>query len=202
MESLAYTFLEMFQAILPWEDISRKNAYQREKELWTGHDIAPKLPPVFGDFLDYTRGLKYEEEPDYARWREAFGALTSESTSMGPVTMPAYSFLRRSESPISSSSDSEPEDDENVSGDSDDDYLPISASGSEPQRVAICNLFGDEDTIVRDNIRLIKQIPLMLTPDLRNGNERLSAPTAVDEDSLIRQTACLSLVDHVPSVIS
>jgi hypothetical protein len=36
------------------------------------------LSPVFGTFLEYVRGMQFDEEPDYERWRDRFRSLVSD----------------------------------------------------------------------------------------------------------------------------
>lgn len=133
----------MVQGALPWEGMHLKKTIQREKELRLGHDLAINLPPVFGDFLDHSRGLEYEEEPDYSRWRAAFRTIASESILMVFVAIPAHTFFKRSTTFVPES-ETESEDEENVGGDSDDDWVPV-CSGSAPYGVSASNVFGDED---------------------------------------------------------
>jgi hypothetical protein len=42
------------------------------KAQWTGVKLGAGLEPEFGDLLDYSRGLKFDQIPDYKLWRTRF----------------------------------------------------------------------------------------------------------------------------------
>ena len=48
---------------------------KRAKSSATPEDLCRGLPPEFEEFLRYCRRLKFQECPDYARWREEFREL-------------------------------------------------------------------------------------------------------------------------------
>lgn len=87
MESLAYILLFLLRGDLPWRRHSRgrgtifgKLAQVREKKLaWTGSRLALGLPAEFGQLLDYARGLRFDEQPDYDGWRLKFRTLFEQS---------------------------------------------------------------------------------------------------------------------------
>ncbi|KAI0721131.1 kinase-like domain-containing protein, partial [Cerioporus squamosus] len=82
IESLSYTLLALMASRLPWDlrNADSRLSTQRKriavflrKRLWTGvwfAGLGDLL--VFGEFIDYARGLEYGEEPDYGGWREHF----------------------------------------------------------------------------------------------------------------------------------
>ncbi|KAJ7207066.1 kinase-like domain-containing protein [Mycena pura] len=170
MESLAYTFLEFALPVgtLPWHDIRKFTIIGLEKEAWTGAELAADIPPVFGNFLDYTRGLRFEEEPDYLRWRKAFSGVVSDPSLAGLATERA--FEKRVVPHAVASSDSE--DDYGVSAESDDNWYPV-CSGPAPHGVAVRNLFGDEDTLIFKAASLMTDVPTMPSRDIYNNNEQL-----------------------------
>ncbi|KAJ6617396.1 hypothetical protein B0H10DRAFT_2218547 [Mycena sp. CBHHK59/15] len=95
-------------------------------------------------------------------------------TKRDPITHDARTFVKRVDvdAPTIASSESEGEDD--VSASSDDGWLPI-CTGPAPQGVALRNLFGDEDALILEAVSLMTHVPMMLTCDIYNNNERLIA---------------------------
>ena len=71
LESLAYSLIYFTNGYLPWQGLRVKNKdekYQRilEKKINTKvEEICKELPKEFITFLQYVRGLQYEEKPDY-----------------------------------------------------------------------------------------------------------------------------------------
>ena len=71
LESLAYSLIYFTNGFLPWQGLRVKNKdekYQRilEKKINTKvEEICKELPKEFITFLQYVRGLQYEEKPDY-----------------------------------------------------------------------------------------------------------------------------------------
>ena len=66
----------MLRGELPWQDycfrgtIFGRYAHIREKKrAWTGSRLAEGHHPVFGQLLDYARGLEFRETIDYGRFR-------------------------------------------------------------------------------------------------------------------------------------
>lgn len=58
-------------------------AHIREKKrAWTGSRLAEGHPPVFGQLLDYARGLKFNDPLDYGRFRTQFEGL-QQASSLG-----------------------------------------------------------------------------------------------------------------------
>lgn len=74
MESLAYTVVFLLRGSLPWQRMSPNEIFPA-KQLWSGNDLGFGYPPVFGDFVNYTRGLNFEDKPDYAEWKGRFQSL-------------------------------------------------------------------------------------------------------------------------------
>jgi hypothetical protein len=81
LESLAYTILSLLKESLPWEICRngtikhRENRIRKKKRTWTGARLCKGLPEEFGYFVDYARGLAYEQEPDYKHWKHKFRVL-------------------------------------------------------------------------------------------------------------------------------
>lgn len=155
MESLAYTVTDILRGSLPWEEESRIGVFHA-KQLWSGHDLGFGYPRIFGDFVDYTRGLKFESEPDYDRWMKAFRSLITSSDSDVEVgkslrDKPGTSLGEIPELPESKSPWFTPYD---------LDYVPIHTMPS--ARVPTTrDLIGDEKATVRRNLAVIEQLPEM-----------------------------------------
>ena len=80
LESLGYVFLYFMKGKLPWQNLksSGKNKYEAiaEKKASTPiHVLCQSVPVEFQMFLQYTRGLKFDEQPDYSYLRMLFRVL-------------------------------------------------------------------------------------------------------------------------------
>ncbi|KAL1757758.1 kinase-like domain-containing protein [Schizophyllum commune] len=76
MESLAYTIVDLLCDDLPWGDPEcPASEILTLKQSWSGPAICTGYPAVFGEFVDYTRSLAFEETPDYAGWKHRFLAI-------------------------------------------------------------------------------------------------------------------------------
>eukprot|EP00603_Paraphysomonas_imperforata_P014579 CAMPEP_0114472208 /NCGR_PEP_ID=MMETSP0104-20121206/12253_1 /TAXON_ID=37642 ORGANISM="Paraphysomonas imperforata, Strain PA2" /NCGR_SAMPLE_ID=MMETSP0104 /ASSEMBLY_ACC=CAM_ASM_000202 /LENGTH=367 /DNA_ID=CAMNT_0001646165 /DNA_START=145 /DNA_END=1248 /DNA_ORIENTATION=- len=81
LESLAYCFLYFLKGKLPWQGLkaaNRKKKYEYilDKKTNTPPEVLCRgLPVEFCKFLVYTRGLKFDETPDYAYLRQMFRDL-------------------------------------------------------------------------------------------------------------------------------
>jgi hypothetical protein len=98
LESLAYTLLFLLRGDLPWQKhgehgtVLGRIAHIREKKgAWTGSRLAKGHPPVFGQLLDYARGLKFNESLDYGRFRALFAGLLQESNDSESTHVPLES---------------------------------------------------------------------------------------------------------------
>ena len=115
------------------------------------------LPEVFGEFIDYTRSLGFEEEPYYKLWRQRFSAVDPELQGYplydpskggamvgrrlgGAATTPAV-LQRQPSSHVS---------------DHDFDWIGMSTWG-ERFDVAPEDLFGDEQAMVRQQLQAIEE---------------------------------------------
>lgn len=153
----------MVQGSLPWKGVYNRIAVYQEKESWTPNE-----------FLDYARGLEYDEEPDYPRWREAFSSLAN-STSAPTEHLFTHRIARP---PPGSSYSSDPESDGEDNRDGkpsasrDDDCDPLWTSIA-PEGVPKRHTFRDEDALIRENVPLMKQIPVMLLNELKNTDEKI-----------------------------
>ncbi|KAF8155737.1 kinase-like domain-containing protein [Crassisporium funariophilum] len=84
LESLAYVLLYLIRGDLPWGGLCEHGtsvgriAQIREKmPRWNGARLSRGYPPVFGELVDYARGLDFIEAIDYERFRALFEQLAS-----------------------------------------------------------------------------------------------------------------------------
>ncbi|KAJ7743144.1 putative casein kinase-1 hhp1 [Mycena metata] len=73
LESLAYAALFLLRGDLPWRSGPDSESTQRSmarirnsKAECTGAALATNFPPEFGELLDYSRQLKFDQIPDYS----------------------------------------------------------------------------------------------------------------------------------------
>ena len=89
MESLAYTIAELLCKDLPWGKLDDEDDdVFAVKQTWSGPEICADYPSVFGEFIDYTRSLRFEEKPDYEGWRTRFLSLAPEIQG-APLYLPS-----------------------------------------------------------------------------------------------------------------
>ncbi|XP_045533436.1 casein kinase I-like isoform X2 [Pieris brassicae] len=81
MESLGYVLMYFNRGSLPWQGlkaITKKQKYERisEKKMSTPVEVLCKgFPAEFAMYLNYCRGLTFEESPDYMYLRQLFRIL-------------------------------------------------------------------------------------------------------------------------------
>ncbi|XP_012321017.1 casein kinase I [Aotus nancymaae] len=81
MESLGYVFMYFNRTNLPWQGLkamTKKQKYEKisEKKMSTPVEVLCKGFPVeFAMYLNYCRGLRFEEVPDYMYLRQLFRIL-------------------------------------------------------------------------------------------------------------------------------
>ncbi|KAK0450539.1 putative casein kinase-1 hhp1 [Desarmillaria tabescens] len=91
LESLAYIALFLLRGHLPWKPRSREESQLRSQEIvrlmkssCSGKDLSEGFPAEFGDLLDDSRSLDFDQLPDYGRFRRLFGSM-AEGRSDGPL---------------------------------------------------------------------------------------------------------------------
>ena len=78
LESLGYLLLYLLLGRLPWQghlSRSKEDKYYRIKQIkksTTAEELCQGLPPQFEEYVNYTRGLKYESDPDYNYLKNLF----------------------------------------------------------------------------------------------------------------------------------
>nr|KAF6491923.1 hypothetical protein HJG59_003411 [Molossus molossus] len=81
MESLGYVLMYFNRTSLPWQGLTaatKKQKYEKicEKKMSTAVEVLCKeFPAEFAVYLNYCRGLRFEETPDYAYLRQLFRTL-------------------------------------------------------------------------------------------------------------------------------
>ncbi|XP_027039016.1 casein kinase I-like [Pocillopora damicornis] len=81
MESLGYVLMYFARSSLPWQGLkaaTKKQKYERisEKKMSTPVEVLCKgFPAEFAMYLNYCRGLKFEEAPDYMYLRQLYRIL-------------------------------------------------------------------------------------------------------------------------------
>ena len=76
MEALGYVLMYFMRGSLPWQGLkagTKKQKYAKisEKKMSTPVDVLCRgYPPEFAMYLNYVRGLRFEEAPDYAYLRK------------------------------------------------------------------------------------------------------------------------------------
>ena len=79
MESLAYLLIYLFKRILPWQRLDISNdvqnrcyyIYEYKKKILADF-LCKKMPKEFAEYLQYTKSLQFEEEPNYNYARSLF----------------------------------------------------------------------------------------------------------------------------------
>ncbi|XP_008047102.1 casein kinase I [Carlito syrichta] len=81
MESLGYVLMYFNRSNLPWQGLkalTKKQKFEKisEKKMSTTVEVLCKgFPPEFAMYLNYCRGLRFEEAPDYMYLRQLFRIL-------------------------------------------------------------------------------------------------------------------------------
>lgn len=81
LESLGYVLMYFNRGSLPWQGLRATNKRQKyekisEKKMSTSVEVLCKgFPPEFAMYLNYCRGLRFEESPDYMYLRQLFRIL-------------------------------------------------------------------------------------------------------------------------------
>ena len=83
LESLGYVLMYFLRGSLPWQGLkayTKKQKYEKimEKKISTPIDVLCRgYPQEFSTFLNYTRGLRFEDKPDYSYLRKLFSAIVA-----------------------------------------------------------------------------------------------------------------------------
>lgn len=81
LEAVGYTLVYFMKGKLPWQGLSGKKCQIKEVKVATPLDeLCQDLPSQFLTYLEYCRGLSFEETPDYDYLRGLFRDLLVETT--------------------------------------------------------------------------------------------------------------------------
>ncbi|KAM5536434.1 hypothetical protein V8D89_009870 [Ganoderma adspersum] len=72
VESIAYTLVKLLTGTLPWADAETAEEVLPILYAHSGRTLCHGYDDVFAQFVDYARGLRYDETPKYQHWRQAF----------------------------------------------------------------------------------------------------------------------------------
>jgi len=78
LESVGYVLMYFLRGNLPWQGLkvrSKDDRYKKileKKKATTTEELCKDFPQEFFDYVDYTRNLGYEDNPDYDYLREKF----------------------------------------------------------------------------------------------------------------------------------
>ena len=141
---------------------------------WTGPKLCGGYSPVFGEFLEYTRGMQFEEAPNYAGWSARFRSLVSvegEPLLYDPSDRkpPLVGSIPGAVSPSLSQFGLDPppdSEDEDSLPDSDDGWVPTS-SWPAPERIKEEDLLGNEKEVIARELEIFDEPPEMDEPYLQ-----------------------------------
>ena len=78
LESAGYVLMYFLRGSLPWQGIPGKNKDERYKKILqkkmetSAQELCEGFPKEFEEYIEYTRAMEYEEEPEYDRLRNYF----------------------------------------------------------------------------------------------------------------------------------
>ena len=78
LEAIGYVLMYFLRGRLPWQGIPVKNKEDRyrkimeKKKATSAEELCQGFPKEFADYINYTRNLEYEEDPDYIYLRNLF----------------------------------------------------------------------------------------------------------------------------------
>jgi len=78
LESVGYVLMYFLRGNLPWQGLVVKNkndkysAIKEKKILTTANELCKGFPKEFEEYVNYTRNLDYEDEPDYTYLKNLF----------------------------------------------------------------------------------------------------------------------------------
>ena len=78
LESAGYVLMYFLRGSLPWQGIPGKTKDERYKKILqkkndtSAQELCEGFPEEFEKYIEYTRNMEYEEEPDYDKLREYF----------------------------------------------------------------------------------------------------------------------------------
>ncbi|CAG8544544.1 5575_t:CDS:2, partial [Racocetra fulgida] len=91
LKGASYVLLELLRGDLPWAGVTARNSRQgwakmlKIKEEIPLEELYDGLPRGFMLYLQYTRSLQYDEEPDYNRLRKLLAGMEAEKVTREPL---------------------------------------------------------------------------------------------------------------------
>ena len=86
LEAVAYMLLYLQRGGLPWDGVPEKDLRKKNTEIQKRKQMTPvpqlignDVPPVFAVFLEYSKSLKYKEDPDYDKMRGLFTGFAKQA---------------------------------------------------------------------------------------------------------------------------
>ena len=87
LESVGYVLMYFLRGSLPWQGLKIKNKEERynkileiKKEI-SSEELCKNFPKQFFEFVEYSKTLEYEEEPNYDMLKKKFLSLLNDSKS-------------------------------------------------------------------------------------------------------------------------
>ena len=71
LEAIGYIFIYFLKGSLPWQGIAAKTKQEKNRKIMdkkkqtSAEELCDYLPRQFADYINYTRKLEYEQDPDY-----------------------------------------------------------------------------------------------------------------------------------------
>ena len=84
LEAVGYVLLYFLRGKLPWQGLHVKNKEDRYHKIMeikmetTPHMLCKGFPKEFEEYVEYTRGLEYEKDPDYKYLKDLFNSIIKE----------------------------------------------------------------------------------------------------------------------------
>ena len=81
LEALGYIFIYFFKGNLPWQHLKAMNKVQKYEKICemklsiSTEELCSEMPAEFLIFINYCRGLRFEEMPNYSYIRHLFRTL-------------------------------------------------------------------------------------------------------------------------------
>ena len=87
LESVGYVLMYFLRGSLPWQGLkirSKEDRYKKilaKKKETSSEELCKGFPEEFKEFVEYTRGLDYEENPDYDNLKNKFFNLVTKKNN-------------------------------------------------------------------------------------------------------------------------
>ena len=87
LEAVGYVLLYFLRGKLPWQGLHLKNKEDRYRKIMeikmdtSPYQLCKGFPKEFEEYVEYTRNLEYEDDPDYANLKNLFNSILKEDNS-------------------------------------------------------------------------------------------------------------------------